>query len=151
MPPGERVFRAAALAIVALAAALRFWALDLGLPHRGGATLRRAAVAGLAVGLTLAVKYPAVILLVPGYVAAALGSPARGWRRLVPVQAGVVGAVAAAVFLGSSPSLVLNPRNREGLALLVSTLVPHGVPGAISPLDHPWWGGFGYHASFSLR
>src|SRR5439155_265098 len=114
-------------------------------------TLRRAAVAGLAVGITLAVKYPAVMLLVPGYVAAALGSPARGWRRLVPAPAAVVGAVAAAVFLASSPSLVLNPRSRESLALVLSTLVPHGVPGAISPPDHPWWGGFAYHAGFSLR
>src|SRR5438067_10166561 len=33
MLPGERAFRAAALAVVALAGALRFWALDLGLPH----------------------------------------------------------------------------------------------------------------------
>src|SRR2546428_11017069 len=33
MPPGERIFRAAAVGIVALAAVLRFWALDLGLPH----------------------------------------------------------------------------------------------------------------------
>src|SRR5207244_846924 len=33
VPPGEWAFRAAALAVVALAGALRFWALDLGLPH----------------------------------------------------------------------------------------------------------------------
>ena len=116
-----------------------------------GATLRRAAIVGLVVGLTLAVKYPAVTLLVPAYVAAAWGSPARGWRRLVPAPAVVVGAVAAAVFLATSPSLVLNPRSRDVLAMLVSTLVPRGVPGAISPPDHAWWGGFAYHASFSLR
>ena len=134
--------------LFALGALVSLWAM---VPLARGTTLRRAAVAGLAVGLTLSVKYPAVILLVPGYVAAALGSPARGWRRLVPAPAAVVGAVAAAVFLASSPSLLLNPRNREGLALLLSTLVPHGVPGAISPPDHPWWGGFAYHACFSLR
>ena len=116
-----------------------------------GATVRRAAIVGLVVGLTLAVKYPAVILLVPAYVAAAWGSPARGWRRLVPAPAVVVGAVAAAVFLATSPSLVLNPRSRDVLAMLVSTLVPRGVPGAISPPDHAWWGGFAYHACFSLR
>ncbi|HUE30411.1 MAG TPA: hypothetical protein VMR79_06025, partial [Verrucomicrobiae bacterium] len=33
MPPGERAFRVAAAMLVALAAALRFWALGLGLPH----------------------------------------------------------------------------------------------------------------------
>src|SRR6266446_4092303 len=169
MPPGERAFRAAAVGIVALAAVLLFWALDLGLPHplarpdeevvlaqtaapaRGEILLDWSIYPSAYVGLTLAVKYPAVILLVPAYAAAAWGSPARGWRRLVPAPAVVVGAVAAAVFLATSPSLVLNPRSRDVLTMLLSTLVPRGVPGAISPPDHAWWGGFAYHASFSLR
>src|SRR5206468_1935973 len=70
--------------LFALGALVSLWAM---VPLARRATLRRAAVAGLAVGITLAVKYPAVILLVPGYVAAALGSPARGWRRLEPAPA----------------------------------------------------------------
>src|SRR3989442_15877845 len=110
-------------------------------PLARGTTLRRAAVAGLAVGLTLAVKYPAVILLVPGYVAAALGSPARGWRRLVPAPAAVVGAGAAAGFLPSSPSLPPNPRHRGGPALLVSTPAPPRAPGALPPPPPPRGGG----------
>jgi len=116
-----------------------------------GATLRRAAVAGLAIGLTLAVKYPGVILLFPAYVAAVIGSGARGWRRLVPAPAVVTGAVAAAVFLATSPSLVLNPRSHAGIAMQLSVILPHGVPGAVSSGDRPWWGGFAYHAGFSLR
>src|SRR3989442_14491107 len=102
-------------------------------PLARGTTLRRAAVAGLAVGLTLAVKYPAVILLVPGYVAAALGSPARGWRRLVPAPAAGGRAVAPAGLPLRSPSLVPNPPRREGPALVLSTPLPPALPRPTSP------------------
>jgi len=134
--------------LFALGVLVSLWAM---VPLARGATARRAAGAGLAVGLALAVKYPAVILLVPLYVAAVRGSRAEGWRRILPLPALLAVAVAGAVLLVTSPSLVFAPRSREGLAMLLSTLVPRGVPGATSPADRPWWGGFAYHAGFSLR
>ncbi len=128
-------------ALLALGVLASLWAMA---PLARGATLRRAAVAGVTVGLTLAVKYPAVILLVPAYAAAVMGSPARGWWRLMPVAAVVVGVTAAVVFLATSPSLVLNPRSHEGIAMQLGAILP-------SSAEHPWWSGFAYHARFSLR
>ena len=117
------------------------------------ATARRAAVAGGAIGLTVATKYPAVLLCVPAYVAAVLGSAARGWRRVVPGSAIVVGAVAGAVFIATSPFLVLNPESRQNIFYLLSTLLPQNAPGVITaaPPTRRWWEGFTYHALFSLR
>ena len=126
------------------------WAMG---PLARRATARRAAVAGGAIGLTLATKYPAVLLCAPGYLAAVLGSRARGWRRVVPASAVVVGLVAAAVFLATSPFLVLNAQSRENILYLLSTLLPQNVPGVITaaPPTRRWWEGFAYHALFSLR
>jgi hypothetical protein len=126
------------------------WAI---VPLARRATLGRAAVAGGAVGLTLATKYPAVLLCAPAYVAAVMGSRARGWRRIVPLSAIVVGLVAAGVFLATSPFLVLNSQSRQNILYLLHTLLPQNVPGVITaaPPTRRWWEGFTYHALFSLR
>jgi 4-amino-4-deoxy-L-arabinose transferase-like glycosyltransferase len=126
------------------------------------ATGVRAAGAGLAVGLAVAVKYPAVVLLPVAYVAACLGSAARGWRRLVSVPGLVAGAVAAAVFAATSPYLVTSPEALASIAGLVGALFPHAasavappplpdVPGYPDYATQPWWFGLVHHWTFSLR
>jgi hypothetical protein len=136
--------------LFALGALLSVWAM---VPLARRATLGRAAVVGIAIGLTLATKYPAVLLLAPAYLAAVVGSAARGWRRFVPPAALMIGLVAAAVFVATSPFLVLNPKSRAGILSLVMTLLPQSVPGVVTaaPATRPWWEGFAYHAGFSLR
>jgi 4-amino-4-deoxy-L-arabinose transferase-like glycosyltransferase len=138
------------------------------LPLVRRATIQRALLPGLLVGLATATKYPGVLLAVPLYVAAVRGSRgAPWWRRLVPLPAIAGGAVAALVFLASSPALLTDPQARSTVVLLVRTLVPTAVPGSIaastpasspgdaaqliSPYTGPWWKGLVYHAVFSLR
>lgn len=142
---------------------LAFWvvvALAAMLPLARRATVRGGAVAGLATGAAMATKYPGMLLLLPTYVAAVIGSPAGGWRRLLPVSAVAAGCVAAAFFLATSPFLILN---RDSLAELLSTvglLFPQLLPflpateasdgfAALSP-SPAGWRTFIYHARFSL-
>jgi 4-amino-4-deoxy-L-arabinose transferase-like glycosyltransferase len=143
-----------ALAMLAGVAAL--------VPLARRATAARAAGAGLAVGLAIAVKYPAVVLLPVAYVAACLGSAARGWRRLVSAPGLLAGAAAAAVFAATSPYLVTSPEALASVVGLVGALFPHAasavapppppaVPGYPDYATQPWWFGLVHHATFSLR
>ena len=69
----------------------------------------RAALAGLAIGLTTAVKYNGILLLVPAYLAGVLASSQRGARRLLPRgHVALCAAVALAVFLALCPYLLLD-------------------------------------------
>ena len=77
------------------------------------------------------------------------------------------GAVGALVFVATSPTVVTDPATRSTVVFLVRTLLPTGMPGSIvasaptavtaepggpvSPYTGPWWKGFAYHATFSLR
>ncbi len=135
-------------------------ALAAMLPLARRATLRRGALAGLATGAAMATKYPGVLLLLPTYAAAMMGSPARGWRRLVPASAITAGCVAGAFFLATSPFLVLNPNSLAELLSTVGLLFPQLLPylpaneasdgiAALSP-QAPGWRTFVYHARFSL-
>src|SRR5439155_23244042 len=103
------------------------------------------ALAGTATGIATGMKHPGLLLLAPLYAAGVLGSPAHGWRRCVPGRAVAVGAaVAAALFLATSPFLVLDAGSflrqwaPAGLAVFGSR------PGAPSRA-------FAYHVSVSLR
>jgi hypothetical protein len=99
-------------------------------PLAGRATTRRGLWAGLFIGLAMAMKYPGVLLVVPLWVAAVLGSEARGWRRLVPVPAIVGGATAALVFFATSPDLAMNPRTLRdafGILPLAFATLPGGA------------------------
>jgi len=151
--------------LLSLEIVIALWTM---LPLARAATVRRAVVPGLVLGLATGTKYPGVLLAVPLYVAAVLGSRgASGWRRLVPLPAIAGGAVGTLVFLASSPALVTDAAMRSTVVLLARTLVPNAVPGSIAasttlssageaaqmiwPYTGPWWKGFVYHAAFSLR
>lgn len=135
-------------------------ALAASVPLARAATVGRGALAGLAVGAAMAMKYPAVLLLGPVYVAAVMGTSSRGVRRLLPGPAVVAGLVAAAVFVGTSPYMVLDPSARAFLDYLFRRLFPQLFP--LSPgqeaalatapesMRH-WTDGFVYHSTFSLR
>ncbi len=152
-------------ALLSLEVVIALWAM---LPLARRASVRRALLPGLVLGGATATKYPGVLLAGPLYGAALLGS--RGtpwWQRLVPLAAVAAGAVAALVFVATSPTVLTDPGTRNTVVFLVRTLLPVGMPGAIvasapavspgaaaekiSPYTGPWWKGFVYHGTFSLR
>jgi 4-amino-4-deoxy-L-arabinose transferase-like glycosyltransferase len=152
-------------ALLSLEVVLGLWAM---LPLARAASVRRALLPGLILGLATATKYPGLLLAVPLYAAAVMGSRGVPWsRRLVPLPAVAAGAVGALVFVATSPTVVFDPATRSTVVFLVRTLVPTGMPGSIvasapavaagapgepvSPYTGPWWKGFAYHATFSLR
>ena len=137
------------------------------LPLAKRATTKRGALAGLALGAATATKYPGILLAFPIYVAAVLGSDRRGWRRIVPTPALAAGGVAAAFFVLTSPFLVFGEEFVGWVLGTLKLLFPGvgsaidagSVPLILSP-DGPsrspfapstWWGGWSYHARFSLR
>ena len=137
------------------------------LPLSRRATLRTGALAGLGVGAAMAIKYPAVLLLIPVYVAAVGQSATRGWRRLLPRPAIAAGLVAAVVFLATSPYILLSPESRQGMentvVLAFPSLFPERNQQAMTQFDlaqtaapiseygsAAWWGGLLYQARFSL-
>lgn len=99
--------------IPALAAIAR-----LAKPHRWSDAM----VAGLWIGLALAAKFSAVLLLVPLYLAAVVGSEARGWRRVAPSAAVVGGAVSIALLLVLSPDLLWDERVHTFLRTALVTM-----------------------------
>jgi dolichyl-phosphate-mannose-protein mannosyltransferase len=124
------------------------------------ATVARGAGAGCVIGLAMGMKYPAVLLLAPAWIAAVVGSDARGWRRLVPRAAIAAGLVAAVAFVATSPSLLLDPAGRQGVLSVFRILFPQAFPAPDRPVipegllglppPAPWWQGFVYHPAFSL-
>lgn len=107
--------------------ALGFWVMaSLGLLARLAerATTGRAAAAGAAIGLGMAMKPPAVLLLAPAWLAAVMGTEGRGLRRVIPPVAIVVGLVAGAVFLATSPDSILNPTTRQQLVGIIYLVFP---------------------------
>jgi len=126
------------------------------------ATLGRAALVGAVIGLAMGMKYPAVLLLLPAWLAAVMGSELRGVRRLLPGSAIVVGAAAAATFLATSPDLLLNPETRDKVLRIVVLVFPWAFPNVVDtgglkpgtvdiPVVASFWSGYAYHAAFSLR
>jgi hypothetical protein len=123
-----------------------------------GVTRARSLRAGLALGAATAIKYPGVLLALPIWLGAVLGTRNGGWRRLLPPAALLAGLVAAALFLATSPYLVLNPHARDFLATIAQVVLPgvFGAPAASAtsaPALPDWFArtAFGYHLVFSLR
>jgi hypothetical protein len=126
------------------------------------ATLGRAALVGCVIGLAMGMKYPAVLLLLPAWLAAVMGSELRGVRRLLPGSAIVVGVAAAASFLVTSPDLFLNAETRTKVLRIVVLVFPWAFPNVVDtggvpagtvdiPAVPSFWYGYAYHAAFSLR
>jgi len=137
-------------------------AIGLMVPLARRATVRGGLVVGVVVGLAMGMKYPAVLLLLPAYVAAVMGSETRGWRRVLPMPAVAAGLAAAVTFLVTSPDLFLNPTTRHRVLSIVVLVFPQAFPnvtdtGGVPPgtIDVPppgsLWDGYVYHVGFSLR
>jgi 4-amino-4-deoxy-L-arabinose transferase-like glycosyltransferase len=121
---------------------------------------RRAIVAGLAVGLTMAIKYNGIFLLIPTFVEDVRSSTRRGWRRLVPSGSFVaLVLVAAATVLLACPYLWLDLGRTTFTSWFLAVTVFSTRPGAALPADASWLDlplhfirtrAFGYHLTTSL-
>ncbi|HWP64571.1 MAG TPA: glycosyltransferase family 39 protein [Candidatus Limnocylindria bacterium] len=126
-----------------------------------GATVAGVLACGAAIGLATGIKYPALLLLAPAWVAVAAGSDRRGWRRWLDVRLAAVGGAAALAFVATSPYLLLNPETRRAVlgvfGSIFPSLFPSLVPAALPPAlfemtpERAWWSGFAYHVGVSLR
>lgn len=137
-----------------------FTILALGLlaPLARALTRRGAAVAGLAIGMAMAMKLPGVLLLLPAWVACMQGSAQTGWRRILPLEIFVLGGVAAIFFVATSPDFVFNAETAARIMAIPGLAFPQisgstvsdpaGAAGLASPRE---WPGFLYHLEFSLR
>ncbi|MEW6271396.1 MAG: glycosyltransferase family 39 protein, partial [Thermodesulfobacteriota bacterium] len=127
------------------------------------ASAGRAAAAGALIGLSMGMKYPAVLLLVPLYVLCVSSSERRGWRRLLPWPAVVGGLAAALTFVVTSPDLLLNPRTRDKVLSIVVLVFPELFPGVaveapkVAPSSIGFqqpagaWDGWSFYYGFALR
>ena len=134
----------------------------LGLAARlaSGITGARAVAVGIAIGVATGMKYPALLLGVPAWLAAVLASGAPGWRRWLPPAGILVGIVALVTFAATSPFLFLNPATRRTLLGVFCSIFPQVFPALPQPPippamvalrpPHTWWQGFVYHVTFSL-
>jgi hypothetical protein len=123
-------------------------------------TARRATIAGLAVGLTTAIKYNGVLLVVPAYLMAVAASPLRGWRRVLPTRSFVRLALTAAVtVLVACPYLILDPERTRFTVWFMAFTAFATRPGAGLPAGAGWLDvplhfvrtrPFGYHWAVSL-
>src|SRR5581483_5449078 len=108
-------------------------------------TARRAASAGVWIGIATGMKQPGSLLLVPLYAAGVLGSRGSGWRRFFPAVVVLGALVAVAVFVATGPYLVLDwgfVWKQMGPSV-GTVLAPEG--GAAQPRAFP------YHVTVSLR
>jgi 4-amino-4-deoxy-L-arabinose transferase-like glycosyltransferase len=122
---------------------------------------RDAVAAGVVIGLAMGIKYPAVFLLVPAWVADVTRRPGDGARRFVPSAALLgLGAAAACTFAATNPYLLLDlGRTREtasflGLALYAGRPEAASDPGASGLGALGAWlasRAFAYHVTHSLR
>lgn len=142
---------------LALGALVAIWCLAR---YVEAPTARRALAAGLAIGLTTAIKYNGILLLVPAYLAECMAPHPRRWR-LLPTRTGwLLGVVAVGSFLAVSPHMVLDfARTWETYHVArwnVYVTRPESVPPPdASLLERAWLflrtRAFGYHLAVSLR
>jgi hypothetical protein len=124
-------------------------------------TWRRAAAAGVAIGIAASVKYNALVLVVPAAVAAAM-AVARARRSRAPAAADFAGmvVVVGATVLALNPHLALDFEHVRATALVGSFAVYATRPFALPPpeasrletaLLFVQSRAFGYHLAVSLR
>jgi 4-amino-4-deoxy-L-arabinose transferase-like glycosyltransferase len=123
----------------------------------------RAAATGVLIGLTMGMKYPTVLLLVPTYVLCVMSSARPGWRRLLPGTAVVAALAAALAFVVTSPDLLFNPETRNRVLSIVVLVFPKAFPGVVTEapripaaslrFQHPQSAleGWSFYSLFALR
>lgn len=119
-------------------------------------TTKSALKSGAAIGVGMAMKPPAILLFLPAWIAGVWSSSSSGWRRLVPGKSILVGLVAAAVFLATSPDSILNPQTRDQLVNIVYIVFPGLDPGSAPQptaptATRPASEGFVYYYDFAYR
>ena len=120
-----------------------------------------AGLAGVAVGVTMGMKYPAVLLMASAWHASWMVRAGAGWRRLLPHRHMVaVGVVAALVFFAASPFFFLDTEQLRSTVDLVLRATYAERPGQASEAAAGWGERlatflgartFGYHLLVSLR
>lgn len=142
--------------------AMTLWiaaALVVMAPLWDGVRTGRVVATGLLIGVAMAMKPPAVILLVPAWVALVMGSEHDGWRRLSIGRIVLLGSCAGLVFVCTSPFFVLSRDTFERVIGIVSIVFPELAPPDAAPPVDPLPGlekpsrleGIGHHVTFSLR
>lgn len=142
--------------ILGIAMLISLWLLGR---HRERGDRRHEIQAGIAVGLTMAIKYNGIFLLLPAYIEDVRASTRSGWRRLWPSATlwRVIG-VAAVTFLLACPYMWLDFGRTTFtswfLAVTVFSTRPQAAATAGSwlyaPVHFVATRAFGYHWSVSL-
>jgi 4-amino-4-deoxy-L-arabinose transferase-like glycosyltransferase len=135
-------------------------ALTLLARHAERPSRRHAIAAGVAVGLTMAIKYNGVFLLVPTYVEDVLASPRRGWRRGLPsADFLALGTAALVAFVVACPFLVVDFGRTAFTSWFLAFTVFATRPATALPPSASWLDvplhfvrtrAFGYHLTMSL-
>lgn len=139
-----------------------FTILSLGLvaPLARDLTRRGVCLAGLAIGLAMAVKPPGVLLLLPAWIACMQGSLQRGWRRILPLEIFLLAGLSGAVFVVTSPDFVFNPETASRILAIPGFVLPklYNMGAASLPGGEPrelvgalMWPGLIYNYEFALR
>jgi hypothetical protein len=136
------------------------FALGLLAPVARKLTRRGACVAGLTIGLAMAMKPPGILLLLPAWVACVQGGQKKGWRRILPAEVFLLGTISGLVFVATSPDFVFNPETAARIIAIPGFVLPKLfgsgattlVSGATGAAAHAQtWPGLLYHYEFSLR
>jgi hypothetical protein len=127
----------------------------------GTPTPALALLAGVAIGVTMGMKYPAVLLMVAAWQASWMVRAGDGLRRVLPHRHMVgVGVVAALVFFAVSPFFFLDAEQLRATVDLVLRATYGARPGQAGEASAPWieqlstfLGArtFRYHLAVSLR
>jgi 4-amino-4-deoxy-L-arabinose transferase-like glycosyltransferase len=123
-------------------------------------TRRRAIAAGVAIGLTTAIKYNGVLLIIPALMADAIAPAPRARRFLPRVETWLLCVVAGVAFLAACPFLVLDWQRTWDTFLIANWNLYVTRPEALPPPDATLGErlanllttrSFGYHVAVSLR
>ena len=135
-----------------------FTILSLGLlaPLARDLTRRGVCLAGLAIGMAMAMKPPGILLLLPAWIVCMQGSHLRGWRRLLPPEVFLLGGISGLFFVATSPDFVFNPETLEKLLGIPGFVLPKlsgtAPPGVVEASEKVlMWPGLFYHYEFSFR
>jgi len=137
-----------------------FVILSLGLlaPLARDLSRRGVCLAGLSVGMAMAMKPPGILLLLPAWLACIQGSRQIGWRRILPAEIFILTAISGIFFVATSPDFVFNPETAEKLLAIpgfvlpmLSGTAPPGQDAVEAAEKVLMWPGLFYHYEFSLR
>ncbi len=135
-----------------------FTILSLGLlaPLARDLTRRGVCLAGLSIGMAMAMKPPGILLFLPAWLVCMQGSALRGWRRILPPEIFLLGTIAGLFFIATSPDFIFNPETLEQLLAIPGFVLPKlsgtAPPGVVEASDKVlMWPGLLYHYNFSFR